>query len=555
MNIRINRSSQTPIYLQIKCAIQNLILSGELSPGYKMPAERKLAGELDIHRNTVIKAYGELVDEGYLIVSSKRPKGYFVKEIADDGVPFKRFFPLEKMIRYHFTDKEKLFLDIFSRSEREECISMGGIIMDDAAYPREGVEKILQNMSREPRNEAERMKKNICSVLFQENMYVSPKNIQLVAETNQALSHIMTLYLEEGDYVIAEEPVVPDNASIFRNKGINLVTVPMEPDGMDLAKLETAIRKYAPKFIYTMPNYHNPTGIVMSLEKRKKLLELAGRYCIPIIEEDSQRDFRYEGNRLPSLYAQDRYRSVIYIDSFTLTFPYGIKTGYIVGPTDLIETLERLIVVDETFVSSLGQYILNEYIERGYYQTHIGHLVKHYAHKRDLLCRCLDGIADKGITYTNFGPGMSMGHTVAVKAIPGVKNALSMTIPLGTGIHRRMVYVELAEGHAFADVAAAIKNDDYFKHDETHVIQVPDVDALKDMGHGVDLVRKGVSGSTHSQRMGFTMEINNPAQTGQILVAAARAVKKQAPGCYTMIEIPPIDLLEGSTEELIRRLV
>lgn len=76
------------------------------------------------------------------------------------------------------------------------------------------------------------------------------------------------------------------------------------------------------------------------------------------------------------------------------------KTGYIVGPTDLIETLERLIVVDETFVSSLGQYILNEYIERGYYQTHIGHLVKHYAHKRDLLCQCLDGIADKGITYT-----------------------------------------------------------------------------------------------------------------------------------------------------------
>ena len=167
----------------------------------------------------------------------------------------------------------------------------------------------------------------------------------------------------------------------------------------------------------------------------------------------------------------------------------------------------------------------------------------------------LEAMAPKGITYTNFGPGMSMGHTVAVKAIPGVKNALSMTIPLGTGIHRRMVYVELAEGYAFADVAAAIKNDDYFKHDETHVIQVPDVDALKDMGHGVDLVRQGVSGSTHSQRMGFTMEINNPALTGQILVAAARAVKKQAPGCYTMIEIPPIDLLEGSTEELIRRLV
>lgn len=399
MNIKINRSSQTPLYLQIKCAIQNLILSGELSHGYKMPAERKLAGELDIHRNTVIKAYGELVDEGYLIVSSKKPRGYFVREIADGAVPFNRFFPLEKMIRYHFTDKEKLFLDIFCRSEREDCISMGGIIMDEAAYPKEGIEEILRDMSRRPRNEAERMKKNICSVLFQENMYVSPKNIQLVSETNQALNHIMTLYLKEGDCVIAEEPIVPDNASIFRNKGINLVTVPLEPDGMCLDKLEAAIRKYAPKFIYTMPTYHNPTGIVMSLEKRKKLLELAGKYCIPIIEEDSQRDFRYEGNRLPSLYAQDRYRSVIYIDSFSLTFPYGIKTAYIVGPTDLIETLERLIVVDENSVGSLGQYILNEYIERGYYETHIRRLAAHYAHKRDLLCGYLDQISDKGITY------------------------------------------------------------------------------------------------------------------------------------------------------------
>lgn len=167
----------------------------------------------------------------------------------------------------------------------------------------------------------------------------------------------------------------------------------------------------------------------------------------------------------------------------------------------------------------------------------------------------LEAMAPKGITYTNFGPGMSMGHTVAIKAIDGVKNALSMTIPVGTGIHRRMVYVELEDGADFDTVSSAIKNDEYFRHDETHVIQVPCVDDLKDMGHGVDLTRKGVSGRTQNQRMGFTMSINNPALTGQILVAAARAVKKQAPGCYTMIELPPIDLLDGEKEDLIRRLV
>ena len=167
----------------------------------------------------------------------------------------------------------------------------------------------------------------------------------------------------------------------------------------------------------------------------------------------------------------------------------------------------------------------------------------------------LQAIAPKGITYTNFGPGMSMGHTVAVKAIPGVRNALSMTIPVGTGIHRRMVYVEVEDGYSFEDIVSAVKADPYFVHDETHVMQVESVDALKDMGHGVNLTRKGVSGMTHNQNFEFNMSINNPALTGQVLVCAARAVVKRAPGAYTMIEVPVIDYLPGDKETLIRSLV
>lgn len=164
-------------------------------------------------------------------------------------------------------------------------------------------------------------------------------------------------------------------------------------------------------------------------------------------------------------------------------------------------------------------------------------------------------MAPKGITYTNFGPGMSMGHTVAVKAIKGVKAALSMTIPLGTSIHRRMVYIEVEEGYNFSDVAAAIKSDDYFAHDETHVMQVENVDNLKDMGHGVNMVRKGVSGATQNQLLDFNMKINNPALTAQVLVASARATMKQAPGAYTMIEVPVIDYIYGDKETLIKKLV
>ena len=167
----------------------------------------------------------------------------------------------------------------------------------------------------------------------------------------------------------------------------------------------------------------------------------------------------------------------------------------------------------------------------------------------------LEAIAPKGITYTNFGPGRSMGHSVAVRAIEGVKDALSMTIPTGTGIHRRMVYVELEEGVDFKTVEAAIKADPYFVNDETHVKQVPCVDDLNDVGHGVNLVRKGVSGTTHNQMFEFNMRINNPALTAQVMVCCARATMRQQPGCYTMIEVPVMDLLHGDREELIAHLV
>lgn len=130
-----------------------------------------------------------------------------------------------------------------------------------------------------------------------------------------------------------------------------------------------------------------------------------------------------------------------------------------------------------------------------------------------------------------------------------------MTIPTGTGIHRRMVYIELQDGYNFKEVAQNIKNDPYFINDETHVMQVESVDNLLDMGHGVNLTRKGVSGKTQNQLFEFNMKINNPALTAQIMVSSARAAMLQKPGCYTLIEIPVIDLLCGDRQELIKHLV
>jgi len=165
------------------------------------------------------------------------------------------------------------------------------------------------------------------------------------------------------------------------------------------------------------------------------------------------------------------------------------------------------------------------------------------------------GLAPQGQTYTNFGPGRSMGHSVVAASKLGVKKALSLTIPMGKGIHSREVYVELEEGADFAQVEKAIKTDSYFVNDQTSVTVVESVDAIDSHMHGVDLEREGISGKTEGQSFDFKMRINNPALTSQILVNAARASLKQKPGCYTMIEIPVIDYLPGNKEDLIKQLV
>lgn len=168
----------------------------------------------------------------------------------------------------------------------------------------------------------------------------------------------------------------------------------------------------------------------------------------------------------------------------------------------------------------------------------------------------LEVVAPQGITYTNFGPGMSMGHTVAAKAVPGVKKALSITVPSGFGFHKRCVYIEQESGYDFKEIVKSIKSNKYFAHDETHVIPTNDIDSLTDNGHSVVLERKGSASQTSNQRFTFQATVTNPAVTAQIMVCSARAAMKQKPGNYLMIEIAPIDLLEGDDREvLIKRIV
>ena len=245
-----------------------------------------------------------------------------------------------------------------------------------------------------------------------------------------------------------------------------------------------------------------------------------------------------------------------------------------------IEDLDRPLVCVLCAPSRLIPEMAAEYMQKGYYTVdsfdihgqipEVRDKLRHVAQRNGLSCilsagwdpgtdsvirALMTAMAPNGITYTNFGPGMSMGHSVAAKAISGVFDAVSMTMPQGAGIHNRVVYVQLNEGASFESVSKAIKADEYFCHDNTQVIEVPDIAEIKQEAHGVDLIRYGSSSNRSNQNIRFEMKIDNPALTAQILTGCVRAAIRQKPGCYTLIEIPPVDLLPGSRERWIKELV
>lgn len=177
----------------------------------------------------------------------------------------------------------------------------------------------------------------------------------------------------------------------------------------------------------------------------------------------------------------------------------------------------------------------------------------------DSILRALfEAMAPVGTTFTNFGRGRSMGHSVAARAIAGVQDATSITIPIGGGRHSRLVYILPEQGACRESLSRALASDAYFCHDPLDVrfVESPaELAAVADNSHGVYMERLGASGLTSNQRLSFDMRIDNPAMTSQVLVSCARAATRLANGSYTLIDIPLVSLLPGERMDHIARLV
>ncbi len=428
MNIIIDRTSKIPIYMQIASRMKRQIFSGELAEGSTLPSERAAAKVLCVHRNTIIKAYNELKAEDliesrqgacYTVKTSQHAKDAYqggacdrpdAKKSPKSGEQATRIKKVnwQSEINEKYLDMEVTFDDLFQRFASKNIISLGSGIACPEIYDRKKLAAdIADVVSGEgktqyfysPYKGDKQLRQQLVSFLSTKGIKASTGEIQILTETNQALDFLVTLLIKPGDSVIMEDAVSPDAYRAMELAGAEIVTVPIDEDGIDCEALERAVLMRKPRLIYVNSSFHDPTGAILSEERRERLIEISSKYRIPIIEEDAASELVYEGKRLLPLKALDKAENVIYIYSFSLSFVPGLSLAFVVANSRLIESLSYLVSVRMMAVDWTSQKLLAKYLADGSYYSITHAFRENYLRKQNLVCQRLDEMEPLGLSY------------------------------------------------------------------------------------------------------------------------------------------------------------
>ena len=415
MSIKIDKTLKTPIYKQIAGEIRKRILSGEMSGGSILPSERTLADMLDVHRNTVVKAYHELMAEELIV--SRHGVGYVVTTVinretdTNPGASRKRSKKVNwvAQIKPEYRDMEITFDDLFQRFGDDKIYSLGSGIAPVGMYDEEKVaEDITSMITAQGKNQYFYspykgdgfLRRKIVSFLSTKGIKASSGQIQILTEINQALDFLVMLMVKPGDTVIMEEPVSPDAYRAMELAGAVIKTVPVYEDGLDCEILESLVVRHNPRFVYINSSFHDPTGTSLSLEKRKRVIEISNKYRLPVIEDDAASELVYEGGKLQPIKAFDTQENVIYIYSFSLTFLPGLSLAFVTGNKELIRSLSYLVSVRMVGTDWLSQKLAAKYLDDGTYYSILDDFCENYSRKQNIVCDVLDTMKDVGVSYT-----------------------------------------------------------------------------------------------------------------------------------------------------------
>ncbi len=396
--LQINRQDNRPLYHQIASQIKNQISMGRLPPGTRLPSVRQVALKLGVTRLTVHNAYSELQADGW--VESTVGRGTFVSENAQPMAILSAIgtqtsadavlsncapiwhLPTLRSLAYANPDPTLAPIDDFWG-----CLT---------ALRRD----VATLMTYESPQGDPMLRVELTNLLRERGVEAMPDEIIVTSGAMQALSLVTQALAQPGDRVLIEQPTYVGLIHILTTYGLKPISVPMDDEGPDLAAMERALKHDRPRFMYTIANYHNPTGQSMSPQRRRDLLALAAKYKLPILEDDVYGFLGYDGIPSPALKAEDPNHQVIYISSMSKIMIPGLRVGFMVAPPEMVNRLLSLKRAADLFSPMFIQRALAAFLHQGRMRSHLRRMIPIYRGRRDALMQALAHYMPEGVTWT-----------------------------------------------------------------------------------------------------------------------------------------------------------
>jgi DNA-binding transcriptional MocR family regulator len=404
MKMPLDRQISQPIYLQIRDRIKQLITSGSLQAGDRLPSVRQMAKEAQVNKLTVIEAYGTLEAEG--LIHARLGSGYFVN--GSPAVPAATFAPEQVVIIPQSSHHS--FCDAYLTSIQVH--DQPGVIDLSIGFPELFGLEDLQRIARRAIGQAAdtlfnyddpqgqvALRQQVAQRLVQRGLVVSAEDLIITSGSMQGVCLVTRYFLKPGDWVIVESPTWFGTLNALEMMGARIIGIPMTAAGMNLDLLEQYLQSHRPKLIYTISTLHNPTGITTTSEHRHQLLALAERYDCPILEDNAYEEMEFEPVPVP-IKAIDQQDQVIYLGSFSKTLMPGLRIGYMVATGRHRRPLVEQKILDDLHTPTPSQAIVREYLASGHYRHRLQQLRSRHLQSRNVMLEAIARYFPSEVTWT-----------------------------------------------------------------------------------------------------------------------------------------------------------
>lgn len=394
LNWKPNRNLSIPLHEQIYHFFKEKIMQGEWTVGTKLPSQRRLAAALEVNRSTIANAFEELIADGF--IQSEVGRGTIVINNSWSLLSSTPPPDWNSYVKAGSHQPNHAIIQDINKAEADlSCIRLGTGELSPELLPNEQMQIIFQQQKNyhlgypEPKGSLS-LREAIAKHVSKKGIQTSASSILIVSGGLQALQLISIGLLHRGSTILTENPSYLHSVQVFQSAGMQLANVPMDDQGIQIEALRKIKKHQNGALLYTIPSFHNPTGIIMSESRREQLMKLCQQEQLPIIEDDVYHDLWLGSSPPLSLKSRDQYGLVLHIGSVSKTLSPGLRIGWIIGPEPVINRLADIKMQSDYGSSSLSQHAVTEWLSTERYEQHLNHIRKELKLRRDFMLQLLE---------------------------------------------------------------------------------------------------------------------------------------------------------------------